>query len=255
MSKPGEFKLRDRHKLVWDWIPENAQRLLDGGCAWGYATASLAARAKEVFGCDPSPELIARARKEHPEIPFENCPLEKTPYANESFDVVTVSDVLEHVTDDRVALNELYRVMKPGGVLIITTPHKGMFSFMDTENYAWYLRTKLPGLYRWMFRMKHGRDPVAKVGYTSLHRHYSLKDYNDLFESSDFKGHYKIERVFRGGLFLYPLSSNLFELLSVCTGVRAATFLTRPFEKLSDWDFFINYGELSYNIGIFVRKT
>ena len=84
-------------------------------------------------------------------------------------------------------------------MLIITTPGKGLFSFMDTENYFFHLRTKFPGLHAWLFRLKHGRLPAQKVGYTERHRHYSLNDYKVLFENSAFKDHYRIERVFRGG--------------------------------------------------------
>ena len=251
----AKIRLRDRHKLAFDWLPAGCERALDGGCAFGYGTAQLAAKAKVVCGCDPSPELIARARKNCPGIQFEICPLEKTPYADESFDAITLTDVLEHVADEKTALDEMFRVLKPGGRLIITTPHKGLFGFMDPDNYAWHLRTKFPRLYRRLFRMKHGRDPKPKVGYESKHRHYSLDDLIALLKDSTFNGHFEIEEVFHGGLFCYAFSSNLFEALSVLTGARFAEWLLRPFVKLCDWDYFINYGILSYNIGILVKKA
>ncbi|HTY87990.1 MAG TPA: class I SAM-dependent methyltransferase [Candidatus Acidoferrum sp.] len=250
----AEPKLRDRHKLAFDWLPEGCQRVLDGGCAFGYGTAPLAAKAREVCGCDPNPELIAQARASYPAIAFETCPLEKTPYDHESFDAVVLTDVLEHVADERATLNELFRVLKPGGCLIITTPHKGLFAFMDPDNYAWHLRTKAPRLYRRLFRMKHGRDPSSKVGYESEHRHYRLEDFIRLLEGSAFRGRYEVDRVFRGGLFLGPLSSNLYEALSILAGTRFAAWLLRPLAKLCDWDYFVGYGKLSYNIGIRVVK-
>ena len=249
------LRLRDRHKLAFDWLPAGCERVLDGGCAFGYGTAPLAAKAKVVCGCDPSPELVARARENCPGIQFEICPLEKTPYAGESFDAITLTDVLEHVADEKAALDELFRVLKPGGRLIITTPHRGLFGFMDPDNYAWHLRTKFPGLHRRLFRMKHGRDPVPKVGYESKHRHYSLDDFKTLLGNSAFSGHFEIEKVFYGGLFCYAFSSNLFEVLSVLTGARFAGWLVRSFGKLADWDYFINYGKLSYFIGILVKKS
>ena len=251
----AEFRLRDRHKLAFDWLPADCQRVLDGGCAFGYGTAPLAAKAKIVCGCDPSPELIARARENCPGIQFEICPLEKIPYASESFDAITLTDVLEHVADEKAALDEMFRVLRQGGRLIITTPHKGLFGFMDPDNYAWHLRTSFPRIYRRLFRMKHGRDPVSKVGYESKHRHYNLDDLIALLNGSAFVGHFEIEKMFRGGLFFYALSSNLFEALSVLTGVRFAEWLVRPLGKLADWDYFINYGRLSYNIGILVKKV
>ncbi len=175
-AKATEIKLRDRHKLAFDWLPAGCGRVLDGGCAFGDGAAPFAAKAKVVCGCDPNPELISQARKNHPGIQFEICPLEKMPYANEDFDAITLTDVLEHVADEKAALDEMFRVLKPGGRLIITTPHKGFFGFMDPDNYAWHLRTKFPRLHRRLFRMKHGRDPEPKVGYESKHRHYRLDD-------------------------------------------------------------------------------
>ena len=255
MPQMDELKLRDRHKLAFDWLPAGCQRVLDGGCAFGYGTAPLVAKAVQVCGCDPNPELIARAKASYPAIAFETCPLEKTPYAAESFDAVILTDVLEHVADERATLNELFRVLKPGGCLIITTPHKGLFAFLDPDNYAWHLRTKFPRLYRRLFRMKHGREPSPKVGYESKHRHYRLDDLVGLLENSAFKHYYEVERVFRSGLFCSVLTSNLFEGLSLFVGPDFAGRLLRPLGKLSDWDYFIGYGRLSYNIGIRIKKT
>jgi ubiquinone/menaquinone biosynthesis C-methylase UbiE len=255
MPKMDEPKPRERHKLAFDWLPAGCQRVLDGGCAFGSGTAPLAAKAAHVCGCDPNPELIARARESYPTLSFEACSLEKTPYANESFDAVTLIDVLEHVADEQATLNELFRVLKPGGCLIITTPHKGLFAFMDSDNYAWHLRTRFPRLYRRLFRMKHGRDPSPKVGYESKHRHYDLDDLVGLLENSAFQRHYEVERVFRGGLFCYAVASNLFEGLSLLVGPGIAGRLLRPLWKLSDWDYFVGYGRWSYNVGIRVKKA
>ena len=44
------------------------------------------------------------------------------PFADETFDVVTCLDVIEHTPDDTVSLAELLRVTKPGGALIVTVP-------------------------------------------------------------------------------------------------------------------------------------
>ncbi len=250
----AESKLRDRHKLAFDWLPAGCERILDGGCAFGDGTAPFAAKAKVVCGCDPNPELIRQARENHPGIQFEVCPLEKMSYADESFDAITLTDVLEHVADEKAALDEMFRVLKPGGRLIITTPHRGLFEFMDPDNYVWHLRTQFPRLHRRLFRMKYGRDPEPKVGYESRHRHYSLKGLNALLDGSAFRGHFEIEKVFYGGLFCYVFASNLYEALSVLTGARFAGWLVKPLGKLADWDYFISYGKLSYNIGILVKK-
>ena len=102
MSGNPPVKLRDRHKLAYDWLPDGCQSVLDGGCAFGGGTVTLVGKAAKVFGCDPNPELIARARKTYPQIPFELCPLEKMPYADASFEAVTMTDVFEHVGDEKL---------------------------------------------------------------------------------------------------------------------------------------------------------
>lgn len=48
---------------------------------------------------------------------------EKLPYADSSFDLVTCTEVIEHIEHYRESLREMYRVLKPGGVLVVTTPN------------------------------------------------------------------------------------------------------------------------------------
>jgi ubiquinone/menaquinone biosynthesis C-methylase UbiE len=251
-----ESSLRDRIKLAHDWIPAGARRILDGGCAFGYGTRHFQKGNAKVWGVDPNAEFIAVAQKRYPDINFEICGVEQTPFSAEFFDVVILNDVLEHVIDECKTLNEMFRVLSPGGSFIITTPHRGLFAFMDPDNYTYHLRTKTPGLYRFLFRAKYGRLPPTdiKPGYEQLHRHYAVNDFKQLLDKSDFKGRYAIETKFRGGLFIGVFTSNLFEFLSIFTGVKIASKLTSPLGWLAELDYFISYGFLAYNIGILIKK-
>lgn len=68
-----------------------------------------------------------------------NCCLsliEDMPYQDDFFDIITCTDVLEHVLDLNLAVKNILRVLKPGGVLIIRVPYK--------ENIAWYLSDDCP---------------------------------------------------------------------------------------------------------------
>jgi len=254
--KYPESALRDRIKLAHDWIPAGSRRILDGGCAFGYGTRHFRKAGARVWGVDPNATFITLARQRYPDITFEVCGLEQTPFAPEFFDVVILNDVLEHVADEQKALNEMCRILSPEGSFIITTPHRGLFAFMDPDNYTYYLRTKAPGLYRTLFRAKYGElpSPQIKPGYEQLHRHYNLDDFKRLLDASDFKGQYVIEARFRSGLFVGVLASNVFELLSVLLGVKTASKLTRWLHWFSDLDYRIPYGPLAYNIGIRVKK-
>ena len=69
----------------------------------------LGSAARE-FACSKSLNVIA-------------APIEKLPFQNQQFDVVTVIDVLEHLTDPRQALDEIYRILKIEGLLYIKVPN------------------------------------------------------------------------------------------------------------------------------------
>jgi len=248
--------LQDRYKLAHDWIPAGSRRILDGGCAYGSGTCHFQKGQAQVWGVDPNAELIAIAQKRYPNITFTVCGLEQTPFEAVFFDVIILNDVLEHVIDERKTLNEMCRILSPNGSLIITTPHRGLFSFLDTDNYTYHLRAKMPWLYRFLFRAKYGKPPATdiKPGYEQLHRHYTFGDLKQLLDESDFKGKYTIEAVFRGGLFIGVFASNFFELLSVFVGIKIATKLTGWLNRFAARDYLISYGSLAYNIGIRIKK-
>ncbi len=251
-----ESGLCGRIKLAHDWIPAGCQRLLDGGCAFGYGTRHFKSKAAETWGVDPNPTFIAIAQQRYPDISFRVCGLEQTAFEAGYFNVIILNDVLEHVIDERKALNEMCRILAPGGTLIITTPHRGLFSFMDPDNYVYHLRTKAPRLYRWLYRAKYRKAPPddLKPGYEQLHRHYNREDFVRLLNGSDFQGRYEIDGLLRSGLVLGVFRSNLYEFLSLFLGIKLAGSLTRPLHWLADQEFFIPFGPLAYNIAIRVKK-
>ena len=251
-----ESSLRERIKLAYDWIPENCQRLLDGGCAYGTGTRYYKTKAVKAWGVDPNADYVAVARRRYHDVTFHICGLEQTPFEAEYFDAIIMAEVIEHVIDEEKTLNEMCRILRPGGTLILTTPHRGLFSFMDPDNYTYHLRTKAPWLYRWLYRAKYGKAPPGQVkpGYEQLHRHYSLQDLIRLFNNSDFKGRFELETVFQSGLFMAVFTSNVYELFSLILGVQKAGRLVKPIHWLADREFFMRFGPLAYNIAIRVRK-
>lgn len=108
-------------------------RLLDAGCGSGRELDELAARGR-VAGVDLSPVAVGAARaRGHADV---HCaPIERLPFADETFDLVTCLDVIEHTPDDRVALAELRRVTRPGGLLVVTVPaYPSLWSAHDVAN-------------------------------------------------------------------------------------------------------------------------
>jgi ubiquinone/menaquinone biosynthesis C-methylase UbiE len=108
-------------------------QVLDVGCGDGLLTALAAAAAApggHTLGLDAAPEMVAHARRRHPEADFEVATAEAIPEPAGRFDVVLCSLVLHHLAPDArtAAIGEMVRVLKPGGRLLLaefTVPSAG----------------------------------------------------------------------------------------------------------------------------------
>ena len=99
------------------------ERLLDVGCGDGTFAALVKNKYQEVYGVDLSAEAIRRARGKGVKVFQVDLNSQPLPFELDCFDTVTCLDVIEHVFDPRVLLEEIYRVLKPGGEGFITTPN------------------------------------------------------------------------------------------------------------------------------------
>jgi SAM-dependent methyltransferase len=117
-----------RRKLV-KWLlrehnPNGSDALLfDLGCGTGLNLSSFNDEFKTI-GSDISREALGFCRERNLENLF-SCKAEAIPLANDSVDLITALDVLEHVREDLPALKEINRVLKPGGKLIVIVPAYG----------------------------------------------------------------------------------------------------------------------------------
>ncbi|HYC54190.1 MAG TPA: class I SAM-dependent methyltransferase [Candidatus Binatia bacterium] len=76
----------------------------------------------QVIGCDPSPGMIKEARR-HFQGPISRGIAEQLPFADDTFDFVTMGIALRHVADLSAAFSEYFRVLKPGGTCWILESH------------------------------------------------------------------------------------------------------------------------------------
>jgi SAM-dependent methyltransferase len=99
--------------------------VLDAGCGTGgfLAWAMGAGGFERGSGIDVSPDAIELARRRVPGADLHVAPVAELPFADGSFDLVTLNDVLQHVPEADVArsLSEIRRVLRPGGALLVRT--------------------------------------------------------------------------------------------------------------------------------------
>ena len=117
-------------------------RLLDHGCGTGIFLEAARARGYDVFGVDLSGYAIDTLVRERA-LPAAQATVESGWGADASFDVVTSWDVLEHMPDPSNTLSHLRRLLRPGGVLVATTPDLRSLDARLLGRY-WYGYTKIP---------------------------------------------------------------------------------------------------------------
>lgn len=122
MNEP-RFKFFDRFITSWKDI-----KVLDIGCGGGFTCEFIAKKGAAVSGIDLSDVSIEtaniHAKESDLNINYRSGTAENLPYENDSFDVINCVDVLEHLEDVAIAIAEVKRVLKPGGIFLFDTINK-----------------------------------------------------------------------------------------------------------------------------------
>jgi len=234
------------------WIdPRNepaATSLLDLGCNVGEllgAAARLFPQLK-LAGVDIYRTAIETARRNVPQADLHQCDGPLLPFADAAFDYVTSIEVLEHIpaADRRATIDEVWRVLKPGGKFILRCPHTGIFQGLDAAN----LRFRFPRLYRSIVRggrldqgYEEGSDGVV------WHHHFSRDELLELIGSR-----FEIETTRYGGLILLPLG-DLMRWPFYRLNIHRNSIL-KLVDRMITWDLGIDYGRASFTILLVLRK-
>jgi SAM-dependent methyltransferase len=119
---------------VCDLKPPARARILDAGCGSGRNMVELASHG-DVTGVELSATSVCLARQRAVGEVVE-CSVLEMPFADDSFDLAVSLDVIEHLADDGGALQELRRVVAPGGALLVTVPaYPWLWSGHDEVNH------------------------------------------------------------------------------------------------------------------------
>lgn len=97
--------------------------LLELGCGEGRGVSVLAPLAKSYTAIDKIETVIETLAKKYPEHTFLPGSFPPFPFKDNSFDTIVTFQVIEHIKNDHLFLREIYRVLKPGGQALMTTPN------------------------------------------------------------------------------------------------------------------------------------
>jgi SAM-dependent methyltransferase len=111
--------------------------LLDVGCGYGFFLKSMQGLCRSVTGVELSAEEAVYAGSELG-LKVHHCTLEEARFPDSCFDCVTMWDVIEHLSDPMDHLQQIWRILKPGGLLVLSTPNACCLTARLTRG-AWRL--------------------------------------------------------------------------------------------------------------------
>jgi SAM-dependent methyltransferase len=139
----GNFWFRARNKLLM-WAlkkySSNVESMLEIGCGTGFVLSGIASEFPTVnlYGSEIFTEGLAFASRRAPNAKLMQMDARHIPFIEE-FDVIGAFDVLEHIKEDRVVLEQIASALKPDGILLITVPqHAWLWS--PADEYAYHER-------------------------------------------------------------------------------------------------------------------
>ena len=180
----GQLILRRRAQLVQSLLPDGGGHLLDFGCGNGAQTLLLAPSFDKVTGVDINEDFLTGFHSALARDPMrEKFQLLATGgkavnLPDASVDVATSFTVLEHVPDEMAALNDLYRLVKPGGRLILTVPNRWWVFETHGADLPILPWNRVPFVSWWPKKL-HDRWARARI--------YRRADITDLVEAAGFQ--------------------------------------------------------------------
>lgn len=170
--------------MVYDFIGQelSGQRCLDIGCSIGVISSVLAESFGSVIGLDLDASSVQWAQKNNtrPNTCFINANGMQIPFPSGLFDVVICAQCYEHVADAMRLSDEVYRLLKPGGVCIFTGPNR--FAIIEDHYglpFLSWLPRSLADLYLRLSKRGQFYDvnPLAYRELRNLWKKFEIKDY------------------------------------------------------------------------------
>jgi len=143
----------------YDFTDGTGKKALEIGCAIGAAAEILYERHFQILATDISPYAVKKAQKLLPHLTFKVLDVEKKKALKDTFDLVYAFEVIEHLPDPEKAIQNIYDLLKPDGVVIFSTPYPYDYVYNDKT----HINVRYP--MEWI-------DLMRKAGFTILrYRH------------------------------------------------------------------------------------
>ena len=131
------------HRYFFAAAIDDSSRVLDLGCGEGYGSAILAEKAKHVVGVDVDARVIEHASANYPldNLEFRQASvLELDDLADASFELVVCFEVIEHIAEHDELLSLVRRVLAPGGLFLVSTPDREVYSERDRYHNPYHVK-------------------------------------------------------------------------------------------------------------------
>ena len=216
----------DRYSLALKFFPESADHLLDIGSSDGSFVKQLVRGTGaqiDIIEPSPSASLVQMSREYAERVVLHSTPLESAVPSGARYDVVTLLDVFEHVTDEQKFADEVVRRVRPGGLIILSVPHVCWYDFLDPANVLSRLRSD-----------------------SEWHRHYRVEQLLAFFGDAVEVCHIRRQGTLWGVLIKYALHYRLLAILPV--------WFTRLRKKIERRDYARSWGRASYHLLLVLKK-
>lgn len=233
-----------RYAFAWDELACGSGKHLDVGCGTGEFFNVLARTTQlECYAVDPHQgylrDLSQRQNGRVSQISINS----ELPFPDQTFDSLSMLDVLEHAPNEYQLLDEVLRVLQPQGRLILTVPAQHIFSWLDPDN----AKFRFPRLHRFIY--------ARRFGHTTYHERFVDVSNNLLGDMSvgknehtNYRKEWLIERLECHGFEIVRCSgANLFWRWFHIPALLGGPYLRRLFERLIWLD-----GELFQSANLFL---
>jgi ubiquinone/menaquinone biosynthesis C-methylase UbiE len=215
------FEMRQRLKFVTDLLAAQIQKMdnpevLDCGCGPGEIMTLLAPLHCKLTGLDLNRRYLEMAAEKTPGANLIEGNVERLPFPDKSFDIVFAVGVLMYLKDDRKAAEEIARVTKNNGIILISVPNYRMLHLLIDPYYIFRIFLKIIG--------KEKQSSDDGFGEKDIRR-YSLTQLRNLFHHEDLREIQSIITSFG------PLRFWRKEILPVKTSIRISEILRKLSER------------------------